>query len=170
MLADIERLTRTYADARDRLASRVQVLQDEMETVRRARLAGIKTAVASCAAAHDALHAAIEGDPTLFTKPRTLVLSGIRVGYMKAPGKLTFEDAGKVVSLIRKHFPDQADVLIRQKEEPVRKALGQLSAAELKRIGVSIEDTDDQVVIKPTDDAVDKLVAQLLAEAEKQDV
>lgn len=168
MLADIEQLTRTYADARDLLTSRVQVLQDEIEAARRRKLAGIKAAVASVAAAHDALHAAIEAEPDLFVKPRTLVLSGIRVGYTKGKGKLAFDDPAKVVALIRKHFPDQADVLVATKEEPVKKALSQLSGAELKRVGVTMTDTDDQVVIKATDDAVDKLVAQLLAEAEAE--
>jgi hypothetical protein len=167
MLADIEQLTRIYADAHDRLASRVAELQDDIEATKRRRLAGIKNAVRSASEARDQLHAAIAAQPELFERPRSLVLSGIRVGYQKAPGKLVFDAPDKVVALIRKHFPDQADVLIRQKEEPVRKALGQLSVADLKRIGVSVEETGDQIIIKPTDDAVDKLVSALLAEAEE---
>ena len=39
--------------------------------------------------------------------------------------------------------------------------------AELKRIGVTVEETGDQIVIKPTDSEVDKLVNALLADAER---
>ena len=67
-----------------------------------------------------------------------------------------------MVARIKKHLPEQADVLIRTKEAPVKEALAQLTAAELKKIGVTIEDAGDTVVIKPVDSEVDKLVDALL--------
>lgn len=166
-LADIERHTRHYAKARDLLASRVQALQDEIAAAKRHKLSGIKKAVAAAAEARDKLHAAIEDSPELFERPRTLVIVGIRVGYAKGSGKLSFDHAGKVVQRIRRHFPEQAEVLIKTTETPIRKALGGLSVAELKRIGVTVEEAGDQVVIKPTDSEVDKLVNVLLADAER---
>jgi len=164
---EIERRTREYAEARELLAARVQAMQEEIETIKRRRLRGIKRAVAVAAEAHDRLRAAIEASPELFRRPRTLVIAGVRVGFTKGSGRLVFDDPGRVVALIRRHFPEQADALIRVKEEPVRKALAQLSVAELKRVGVRVEDTGDQVVIKPTDSDVDKLVNALLADAER---
>lgn len=168
-LGEIEQKTRAYADARDVLNTRVQTLQDEMEVVRRRKLAGIKAAVATCAQARDHLEAVIAEAPHLFEKPRTLVIAGIRIGYTKGAGKLVFEDADKVVALIHKHLPESADYLVRTKSEPVKKALAQLSVADLKRIGVTVEDTGDVIVIKPTDDAVDKLVSALLRDAENSE-
>lgn len=166
-LADIEQHTRRYADARDLLASRVQALQDDIEAAKRRKLSGIKKAVAAAAEARDKLQSAIEASPELFQKPRTLVIAGVRVGYTKGAGKLSFDDPARVGALIRRHYPDQAEALIKVTETPIRKALGNLSVAELKRIGVTVEETGDQVVIKPTDSEVDKLVGALLADAER---
>jgi len=167
-LSDIELLTMKYKSARDLLAGRVQGLQDEIERIKRRAMPGIKKAVAAAKQAESELYAAIESAPELFRKPRTLVLSGIRVGYCKGQGQIRYQDPNQVVKLIHKHFPEQADVLIAVRETPVRKALAQLSAAELKNLGVTLVQTGDQVVIKPTDSEVDKVVNALLKEIDTE--
>jgi hypothetical protein len=70
-----------------------------------------------------------------------------------------------VVARIKKHLPEQADVLIKLKETPVKDALAQLSAAELKKLGVTVSEAGDQVVVKPVDSEVDKMVDALMKEA-----
>ena len=166
-LSDIEQQARAYADARAELSERVQALQDEIEAAKRRKLRGIKSAVARAAAAHDELHAAVADSPDLFAKPRTKVLCGIRIGFAKQKGRLIIEDSAKTIQLIRRHFPDQEERLIKITETAAKKALETMTGAELKRINVSVEDAGDKVVIKPTDSEVDKLVAALLAEAEQ---
>jgi len=168
-LANIEKLANTYASDRAQLAGRVQTLEDEMQQAKRRAMPGIRRAVNRCAASHDALHLGISINPELFASPRTVIISGIRVGWAKGKGKLVFSDATKTCDLIAKHFPDKADELIKVTSAPIRKALATLSVADLQRIGCTVEDTGDQVVIKPTDSAVDKLVNALLADAEKND-
>lgn len=168
-LSEIEQQARAYADARAELAERVQALQDEIEAAKRRKLRGIKSAVATAAAAHDALHAAVADSPDLFTRPRTKVLSGIRIGYAKQKGRLIIEDAAKTMQLIRRHFPEQEEALIKISAAPIRKALETLTGAELKRINVLVDDAGDKIIVKPVDSEVDKLVAALLAEAEQID-
>lgn len=163
----IERLTRDYAAMREQLAERVQALQDDIEIAKRRRLRGIKTAVGSCAAAHDRLKSALEAAPELFQRPRTVVISGVRVGWAKGKGKIVVENPGKVCDLIRKHYPEAADTLIATTEAPSKTGLALLTVAELKRLGVTVTNTDDQVVIKPTDSEVDKLVNALMADAQR---
>jgi hypothetical protein len=87
------------------------------------------------------------------------------LGYQKGKGKIDWEDPDQVVRLIKKHFPEQADVLIATSEKPVKEALNGLSAAELKKIGVSVVEGGEVIFIKPTDSAVDKMVDALLKEA-----
>lgn len=166
-LTDIEQQTRAYATARDVLTERVQILEAEIEASKRRRLHGIKEAVRKIKDIEAALHNSIESAPELFVKPRTIVISGIRIGMAKGKGKIEFENPEQVVRLIRRHFPDQADTLVAVKETPVKKALANLAVAELKRIGVTVEQTNDEVVIKPTDSQVDKLVSALLKEAQQ---
>lgn len=167
-LEHIEQLTRIYAEHRDALATTVQSVQDQIDEITRKATPRIKEQVRQVAEAHDQLRNAIESHPELWDgKRRTVVIAGVRVGMAKGKGKIVWEDTDQVVKLIRRNFPEQAETLIRVKEEPVRKALGNLTVKELRRIGCDVEDTDDQVVIKPTDSTVDKLVQALLADAER---
>lgn len=161
-LDEIDQITHRYANAREELHTRVLALTDTIEEAKRRKMPGIKKAVRDASEAMDRLHAALEASPSLFVKPRTVVIAGIRIGFAKGAGKLVIDDPDKVVGLIRKHHPDQADLLIKVSECPIRKALANLSVADLKKLGVTVEDTGDQVVIKPTDSEVDKLVDALL--------
>lgn len=166
-LGSIEALCRRYADEHNTLADIVGELQADLDAAKRKRLRSIKAAVARTADARSQLAAAVERAPHLFSKPKTLTLFGIKVGFRKQKGKIEYADAGKVVALIRKHFGDRFDDLVSVKETPLKGALQQLSGAELKKLGVQVEADTDEVVVQSTSDAVDKMVAALLAEAEE---
>ena len=73
-----------------------------------------------------------------------------------------WEDDSQVVKLIQKHFPEQFDVLVKTIEKPIKDSLANLSVADLKRIGVTVTDSGDCVVIKSMDSEIDKLVDALL--------
>ncbi len=164
----IEKLTRNYADARERLAETVQALEDKIEAIKRQYLPGIKIQVGIATQEKADLKAAVEDSKELFAKPRTVIISGIKVGFEKGKGRIEWEDNDTVVRLIEKHFPDQAEVLVQTKKKPVKKALANLSASELKKLGIQVEDTGDQVVIKPTDSQIEKLVDKLLKEKDEE--
>lgn len=161
-LAEIERLTKDFAEWRDQLASRVRTLEDETSRIKRLHVPAIKKAVAAVMERQARLKAAIEESPGLFIKPRTMIIHGIKIGFQKLKGKITWADDEQVIRLIRKHFPEQADVLIKLTERPVKDALQQLSASDLKKIGVIVEETGDVVVVKSTDSEIDKFVDALL--------
>lgn len=157
-----------YAAERDQLCRLVETLERQVEDAKRNALPDIRDAVRRTSEAHDRLRAAVEMHPELWEgKRRTVVIAGVRVGMTKGKGKLSWDDAGQVVKLIRRHFPEQCEAMIRVREEPIRKALTELTVTELKRLGVTVEEADDQVVIKPTDSEVDKLVGKLLEDAER---
>jgi len=164
-LSEIEGLTKRYAEARTVLADRVEALTRAMEDAKRQHLRGIKAALGKAAEAEGALRAAIDAGPELFAKPKTRILHGVKVGYRKAPGRLSWDDPDQVVALIKRYHPDQADVLIITKEAPSKQALLQISVVELKRLGVQVTKDTEEVVVAPTDTEVDKLVDALLREA-----
>ncbi len=166
-LGDIERLTREFADARERLSGTVRTLEDRIEALKRQYLPGIRKQVGLAREKKSVLAAAIGDSPELFVKPRTVVISGIKIGFEKGKGSLGWESDEVVVKLIRKHFPGDADILIKTKETPLKKALSALSVADLKKIGVTVEETGDVVVIRPTDSEVDKLVDALLKDIDE---
>jgi hypothetical protein len=162
---DIQRAAQKYSEARDSLAVIVGAMNAGIEEIKRDNMKRLKKAVAEAAEKHDTLKALIETSPGCFIKPRSIILNGIKLGYQKGKGKIEWDDADQVVRLIKKHFPEQADVLVATSERPAKEALAQLSAADLKRLGISVTDGGDAVFIKPADSAVDKMVDALLKDA-----
>lgn len=163
----IEDCAKNLRMARDTLSERATTLHEEIEAATKRRLLGLRNAVAVVAAADALLKAAIEEAPQLFAKPRSMVLHGIKLGYQKGKGKLDWEDDIQVVKLIRRHFADQFDVLCKTTEKPIRTALAELTVAELKKLGVTVEETDDVVFVKDATAGVDKLVKALLKGVEE---
>ena len=161
-LAEIETRTKTYAEARTALREKMDSLESELAAVKKRHIGGIKRAAEQAAERLVQLRALVEEQPELFVKPRTLVMNGIKVGFQKNKGTLDWEDDEQVVKLIRKHFPEQVDALVKTTESPIASALANLSAAELKKLGVEVTETGDEVVIKATDSDIDKLVNALL--------
>jgi aspartate oxidase len=169
-LGDIERLTKEYAEFRNSLSAKVQTLEDEINAAKRRHMAAIKKTVATVMERRSRLKSAIEESPELFRKPRTMIIHGIKVGFQKAKGEIRWVDAAQVVKLVKKHFPELAETLIKTTETPVKAALGQIPAADLKRIGVTIEDDGDVVIIKGTDSEVDKFVEALLKDDDRNEM
>jgi len=160
----IEKLTKDFSEARRALAERVQTLEDEITALKRKYLPGIRKAVEIASERQSSLSAAIEDSPELFLKPRTWLFHGIKIGYQKAKGEILWDDTQQVVKLIRKHFPEQTETLLKITETPVKSSLAQLSVQDLKKLGITVVETGDQIVIKSTDSEIDKLVNALLKE------
>lgn len=164
-MQEIEQFAAAYATERDSLAALVTDMNDALEQVKRARLGAIKQAVQQARQAQADLKAAIEDGKALFDKPRTRVLHGVKVGLTKQRGAVEFDDEAKVVARIRAQLPkDQAELLIRVKESVHKPSVYDLTAADLKRLGIRLTDDCDAVVIKSVDSDVDKLISALLAE------
>lgn len=167
-LTDLEPSAKALADARAKVAEIVTDLNAGIDALKRDHMPALKRAIARAAEKHDQLKTMIEANPQLFLRPKTTVLHGVKIGYAKGKGGISFDDADQVLKLIRKHLPEQADVLIITKEAPARDAIAQLSAADLKRIGCTVVNTGEQVVIKPADSEVDKLVDAMLKGATEE--
>ncbi len=168
-LQNIQAHAKSYADARTTLKERVQSLRDEIDGAKRRKLPGIQSAVANAKAQEEALATVLRAAPDLFVSPRSITAHGIKVGWGKAKGKIAWADTNTVVERIGKFFKDRFDVLVKTTRKPIRKALGQLSVDELKRIGCTVTADADDILIKPTDGDIEKLVAQLLAAETTQD-
>lgn len=167
-LSDIESRAKRYSEAREKLTALCAELNAGLDALKRNALPDIKRAIARASEHEAQLRALIEAAPDLFTKPKSLVFHGIKLGYQKGKGKIEWDNAEQVIKLIKKHFPDQADVLIVTRETPAKDALNNLSAADLKKLGISITEGGEAVFIRPTDSAVDKMVDALLKAATEE--
>jgi hypothetical protein len=171
-LNDLDSLAKSYADQHDRLAAKVRSVNDDIEHVKRRALPAIRAAVVATATAREGLVVAIKASPDLFIRPRTQLLHGIKCGFQKSRGKLFWASKEQVVALIKRVLPGKMALLIKTTEKPVKKALERLTVDELKKIGVTVGETSDQVVADYATGEIDKLVNALLGEAvsEEQDV
>lgn len=160
---DIERLAADFSEIRDELRRHVVVVETKVRAIRERHANDLRVLAAVVVEKRDALHTAIEASPALFKKPKSRILHGIKLGFAKAKGKVDFADAAKVVARIRKHLPDQAETLIKVTETPAKDALVNLTGADLKRIGVTVTDTQDKAFARPVDTEIDKLIDALLA-------
>ena len=165
---EIEARVQSYAGARTKLADAVQQLHDAIENLRRNNLPRIKRNLEKASELHAEVAALIADSPALFIKPRSVVLHGIKVGFEKGKGLISFDDADQVVKLIEKKLPDMADVLVKTTSKPVKQALKQLTVQQLKAIGCTVEESGDQVLVRAVDSEVDKLVTALLKGAEAE--
>jgi hypothetical protein len=157
-LEQITKATRQFADARRELSALVDATNRRMRLIYEDNLHQIRKLLARTTDSRAALEALILAAPELFARPRTIVVHGVKIGLRKGKGGLEWDDEEQVVRLIKKLFPEQADVLIRTAEQPVKNALAELPAADLKRLGVTVEETGDVPVIQPADSVVDKVV------------
>ncbi|MGE0256958.1 MAG: host-nuclease inhibitor Gam family protein [Alphaproteobacteria bacterium] len=161
-MAEIEKLTRAYAACRRAVGDAAAELNEDMASVKKRGLPRIRRLAEAEWKARRALDEALGESRDLFEKPKSRTFDEIKVGWEKRPGALSFADPKRVVALIRKHMPDRFAALVKVKESPVKKALGQLPVAELKRLGVDVGPTGEAVVIRPVQGDVEKLVAALL--------
>lgn len=161
-LLDIESLAKAYADRRALLADRLTALDRDLAAVKRTHLKELRRHVALTAETASYLHNAIDGARDLFLKPKTQILHGIKVGLRKGVGGLDWEDDEDVVAKIEKHFKDEADLYLIIKKKPSADALEDLDAGTLKKFGIVVKDTGEQVVVKAVETDVEKLVKLLL--------
>jgi hypothetical protein len=156
--------TNAYAIAHEDLSDTVRALEAELAEVKSRHLKQLRKDVARAADKRSALATLLERSPQLFEKPRTLTINGIKVGYQKGKGRIEFDDADHVILRIQRTYGDQADAYLNMKITPNKEALAQLPVADLKKLGCTVTDAGDEIVIKPTND-VDKIVTALLKDA-----
>lgn len=167
-LAEIESLTRTFADQRQKLLDRVQTLQAEMEAAKRRHMAGIRKALADTTEAQSRLHNAIDGARHLFLKPRSVVVAGIKVGIQKGKGTVTWDDPEVVANAIEFEMAGQLDAFVKTTRRPIVEALLKLEEPTLKRLHCRLIPGKDDVLIKPTGGELDRFLNALMADVAEQ--
>ncbi len=171
-LLDVDKMTETYSRDRATLAAIVRDMEQEMEKLKRSVMPHIKKALSRTIESRKALHAALEENPELIAKPKTRVWHGVKVGFRKKKGEISMENEERTIKLIEKYFPDDAReglMLLREKVSVDKTAVQKLAAADIKRLGITIGEDTDEVVIAPVDSEVEKIVDALLKGADEKE-
>lgn len=161
-MIEIEQLAMKMAAARDALAGTYMECQEETDAIHKQYVKRIVREVKAFQAASEEMSRAVAESPGLFVKPKSVILFGIKAGFQKGKGKLEWEDDEQVCKLIRKHQPDLAAVLIKTTETPVKGALNELAAVDLRKLGIVVEETGDVPFVKLADTEIAKTIKALL--------
>lgn len=161
-MAGVETMCAEFDDQATKLETQIAALESDLEEVKAKHLPILKRQAAVVARREAELTAAIEANPGLFVKPRTVTLHGIKAGFSSSVGKVAFDDSDTVVRLIRRLRKDDAELFIHKKEEPNKAALKTLTTDELARLGCRIEGAGDVVTVKRVAGDVEKLIKKLI--------
>lgn len=160
----IEAAAHTYANSRAVLADSITAYERELAVLQAHHFPTIKVRAAQCATARATLEGKIDANRALFDDPRTITLHGIKLGLQKGKGRVEWADEKKLIQRIFDLCSDdQQDLVLETTYTPRKEALASLDAALLKKLGVTITDTGDQIVIKAAGTDVEKFVAKITA-------
>lgn len=166
-LSHIERLAENFSADHAMLSAAVSACESAMNEIRAQHLPTIKRCVQLAARSRQRLADLVAANPQLFTKPKSQTFAGVKLGYRKGSGKMEWDDPDKVLERIKKLYPgDASKAYINTKESPDKKALEDLDAKTLGKLGITLEDTADIVFIKVTDSEVEKTIKALLGKLE----
>lgn len=162
---EIDTLALGYSTTVEALAGTRGAYEEEAQALRKKYLPRLRKLAETAKERRAALSAAIGDSPALFVKPRTVIFHGLKLGYQKSKGTIEWDSEAAVIARIRKLLPeDQAELLIRVKESVHKPGVYDLTAGDLKRLGIRIEGDGDEVVIKAALGDLDKWLEALLAD------
>ncbi|MCI0450506.1 MAG: hypothetical protein L0Y79_12125 [Chlorobi bacterium] len=166
-LNEIETLTKEFSEASDSLTLLKKELGSEIETAKSKYFKKIKDLAEVVVLKKSELEQAIISGRHLFIKPKTLVISGVKVGFQKTKDKIVWDDEEHVAYLIEKVMgKGTAEMLVKTEKKPIKESLMKLGEDELSKIACRIEKGEDKVVIKTVDSEIDKFVNSLMKEPE----
>ena len=165
-LDKIEDQAREYAAANAATLRLADDLKAAIAAICGAHVGKIKEAAGVAAVEREALMELLKDAADLFAAPRrSLTVDGVRVGWKKERGKVVITDEAATVQRILDRLPaSQSELLVRTTQKVHKPGVYDLTAADLKRLGIKIEDDADAPFIKDVEVPIDKLVAGLMDE------
>jgi hypothetical protein len=150
--------------ARDALSQAAEAAHAAMQQAAAAHMGAVRAALAASLDAEAALRGAVEqSPPELWRKARTRTVHGIKFGWVKQRGRVEFDDEAKVIERMKKLLPpDQWALLVRVKEAVHKPGVYDLTAGDLKRLGIRITDDCDEVVVKDLKAEIERAIEQVL--------
>ncbi|MFZ2269073.1 MAG: host-nuclease inhibitor Gam family protein [Azonexus sp.] len=171
-ITEIRAAAQRLADAHRESVSRATALENELNKavtpIYAAHRTGLDTAAEEEASAKADLQALVDAAPQLFSRPRSILVDGVKCGYRKGEDQLDWDDDATVINRIRALALDEESVIIRTEESINVAALVALDGNDLRRIGVRRIPGIDQNFISFTDTDVEKLVKAILADTAKR--
>lgn len=152
-MVEIQQLAHALSERMQALEGTLMAHSEEQQALNEKYRERVTSLSALVAASKAELVAAVWKGRALFEKPRSRKFADLVVGLEKSKGRIEFEDEERVVKLIERMFPEMVDVLVITTKRPSKDAIGNLPVSDLKKLGCTVVDSTDQVVVRgvPTD-------------------
>lgn len=147
-MQDIENSTELYAALSRQLCGEIDRMESEINQVRMKHLPFVKNLAAKVFAMRDELTGMIDEGRSLFVKPKSITISGIRVGIQKSADKVIFDDEEELLQKIRELYGPTSTMLIKSSEKVMMQPLKALSRDELELLGCTKVDGQEEVMVK----------------------
>jgi hypothetical protein len=164
-LSHIETSARKLREARDDVSEIVTALHNQIAALQSDAIRRIKSAVSRTADRRSELFNLIDCNRHLFIKPKTATFYGICCGVEKGRGRIAYDSEESVIAAAEKKLPDLLDTIAPATRALLKTALKKLTGEQLEKLGCTVEGTGDRVIVRYTDEEVDKLVNALLKSA-----
>ncbi len=166
-LSDIEQAARDFSAKSKTLRNYHEQLNSEIDAIKSKYLEDIKTASVEAGESYQMLLTLINDASDLFKDKKSMTVSGVKFGFQKKKGKLEIINEDVTISKLKELYGDNAVLYINTKSSVVKKALDNLPASDLKKLGVNIVQDTDVAFVKLTDDEVQKLIEAMIKESAK---
>lgn len=166
-LSDMETAARDFAAKSKVLRNYYEELNGEIETVKAKYLENIKAASSEAGESYQMLLTLINDAADLFKDKKSMTISGVKFGYHKKKRKLEISNEEFTINKIKELYGETADIYINTKLSVSKKALDNIPAGDLKKLGINIIQDTAEPFIKLTNDEVQKLIEAMVKKSVK---
>lgn len=159
-LEDIKNYAMDYAEKANALKRELEAMNRETAVIQQDHLKELTVLAAEAAAAQKLVEIAILENKGLFANRKTLEVAGVKFGLTKTRDKYVVADEADAIRYIKEKMSDKAIFLINNKETIAKTALANLTATELKKLGVTVEKGLENAMVKLADDSVERFIAE----------
>lgn len=166
-LNELEKAAKDYSTTSRALRKIKETLDEEIEAIRLKYTEQFAEAAKNAGEAYQMLFTLVADSAELFQEKKSMNINGVKFGYQKKKGKIEIDNEEFTINKLHELFPDNADMYLSKKISVSKKALDNLAASDLKKIGVNVIQDSSEPFVKLTDDEIQKMLDAIIKEAAK---
>lgn len=166
-LNDLETAAKEFSAASKILRNIKEELDTEIDAVKEKYSVAFSEATRKAGEAYQMLFTLVESSKELFSDKKSMSINNVKFGYRKKTGTIEIDNEEFTINKLHELFPENADMYLFKKTSISKKALNNLTATDLKKIGVNVIQDSSEAFVKLTDDEVQKLIDALVKESAK---
>lgn len=166
-LTELETAAKEFSAASKILRNIKEELDTEIDAIKAKYSTAFAEASKNAGEAYQMLLTLVESSEELFSDKKSMSINNVKFGYRKKAGTINIDNETFTIDRLRELFPKDADKYLSTKISISKKALNNLTAAELKKVGVNVIQDSSEAFVKLTDDEVQKLIDALVKESAK---